>query len=603
MRTSTNLQDRGKGNSASWACGFMLVVSFLLLGTLQAQNWTKVGTDLTGNLLGDQFGEVVCLSADGNTMAVGIPAMGLNSTQEKEALKGSVEVYTWNGKSWRVKGEPITSQVANDGFGLALAMSADGNTLIIGAPYFDQEQVYDIGMAQVYEFNGQAWNAASAPFTGYKPEQMLGASVAINADGSVIAMSAPYGELGPESFGEVAVYKRVTLHEYISANVDGILNKAPRFTNQWKQVGNTLFGISNLDRFGAHIDLSSNGKVLAVGSPANQTTGYNAGMINVYVLRAGQWQKMGEPIFGILTGECAGRTFDLSDDGGTIAVGTPHYSGLYHHGGKVMVYYFNSMIWTVKGEVFFGNGAYDYFGYAVALNHDGSALAIGAPFINPVTIIGSEGQSNTLQQVIVPAYNLEMPKATAYVVAYKWMTSGGGITGTAKKSVGVTSVPEGHWAQLGEPILSRNFNDFFGNSVALAANQPVLLIGASQTKSAEIPSMGYAQAYTWADDQTYPQGVNANRYSIKGDVITTLPTPLMDMVYPNPTNGELTIQFVGYIEDFTLSIYHVSGNLVKQQQVTAADKVQVYIPGKPGVYYLEMLLATGEREMVRVVKQ
>ena len=87
------------------------------------------------------FGIAVALSDDGNTLAVGAPgedgnAVGINGNQGDESVNnaGAVYVYTRSAGAWSqrsyVKGYGVG---ANDNFGSAIALRADGETLAIGS--------------------------------------------------------------------------------------------------------------------------------------------------------------------------------------------------------------------------------------------------------------------------------------------------------------------------------------------------------------------------------------------------------------------------------------------------------------------------------------
>ena len=90
---------------------------------------------------GDQFGFSIGLSADGNTLAVGAiaedsGAKGINGDQNDNSQMGSgaVYVYTRTGTTWSQQAYVKQSNTdANDLFGYAVGLSADGNTLAASA--------------------------------------------------------------------------------------------------------------------------------------------------------------------------------------------------------------------------------------------------------------------------------------------------------------------------------------------------------------------------------------------------------------------------------------------------------------------------------------
>ena len=89
----------------------------------------------------DLFGDSLSLSSDGNTLAVGATREGSNSTgiggnQESNntAASGAVYVFTRSDSDWSQQAYVKASNGEGaDTFGQSLALSADGNTLAIGA--------------------------------------------------------------------------------------------------------------------------------------------------------------------------------------------------------------------------------------------------------------------------------------------------------------------------------------------------------------------------------------------------------------------------------------------------------------------------------------
>jgi hypothetical protein len=93
----------------------------------------------------DYFGTAISLSADGNTLAVGAKgeasnATGINGNQANNSARGAgaVYVFTRNAGSWVQDAYIKASNTgASDLFGCSVALSADGNTLAVGAVYED----------------------------------------------------------------------------------------------------------------------------------------------------------------------------------------------------------------------------------------------------------------------------------------------------------------------------------------------------------------------------------------------------------------------------------------------------------------------------------
>ena len=119
--------------------------------TRGGEGWTQQAYVKPSNpRSGAEFGHAVALSADGNTLAVSAfwepsNAKGINGNQKDESIPqaGAVYVFTRRGAAWTQQayikasntGEAGTADAFGEGdqFGFSLALSADGNTLAVGA--------------------------------------------------------------------------------------------------------------------------------------------------------------------------------------------------------------------------------------------------------------------------------------------------------------------------------------------------------------------------------------------------------------------------------------------------------------------------------------
>jgi len=89
----------------------------------------------------DSFGMAVSLSADGNTLAVGTTredstATGINGNQNDDSIgqAGAVYVFIRSAGLWQQQAYNKASNTGlEDGFGGAVSLSADGNTLAVSA--------------------------------------------------------------------------------------------------------------------------------------------------------------------------------------------------------------------------------------------------------------------------------------------------------------------------------------------------------------------------------------------------------------------------------------------------------------------------------------
>jgi hypothetical protein len=129
----------------------------------------------------------VSLSADGNTLAAGDQRDGANS-------QGAVYIFTRSGTTWSQQTKITLASPANEQqFGGIVRLSADGNTLAVGMRYFDQRVITPSipGKAWVYTRSGTTWSQQRV-FTADTSvnADMFGSGIAISRDGNRLAIAS-----------------------------------------------------------------------------------------------------------------------------------------------------------------------------------------------------------------------------------------------------------------------------------------------------------------------------------------------------------------------------------------------------------------------------
>src|SRR5205814_8514433 len=171
-----------------------------------------------------KFGFHVSLSQDGNTLAVSAPgeasaAKGINGDQNDKSIPqaGAAYVFTRSGTVWTQQayikasntGEAGVGDQFGDGdqFAFSIGISADGNTLAVGAIgedsgakgiNGDQNDNSQPGSGAVYVFTrtGTTWaQQAYIKASNTDAADLFGYSVGLSADGNTLASSA-YDEDG-----------------------------------------------------------------------------------------------------------------------------------------------------------------------------------------------------------------------------------------------------------------------------------------------------------------------------------------------------------------------------------------------------------------------
>jgi hypothetical protein len=371
--------------------------------------WNLLGQDIDGEATFDLSGRSVSLSADGTIVAIGAPGNDGNGS-----FSGHVRVYKWNGTIWTQLGQDINGEAASDS-GTSVSLSADGTIVAIGAPYNDRNGS-DSGHVRVYKWNGTIWTQLGSDIDGEAANNYSGTSVSLSADGTIVAIGAHYnGGNGIYSYtGHVRVYKW-----------NGTI---------WTQLGEDINGEANFDFSGKSVSLSADGTIVAIGAPDNDENGSGSGHVRVYKWNGTIWTQLGEDINGEAASDSSGRSVSLSADGTIVAIGAPNNDGNGSNSGHVRVYKWNGTIWTQLGQDINGEAANDYSGTSVSLSADGTIIAIGAP------------------------YNDGNGTSSGHVRVYKW-------NGTI-------------WTQLGQDINGEAVNDYSGTSVSLSADGTIVAIGA-----------------------------------------------------------------------------------------------------------------------------
>jgi hypothetical protein len=317
--------------------------------TRSGATWTQQGPKLSGGgeVGSAWFGESVALSADGNTALIGGPT--------DNGQVGAAWVFTRSGATWMQQGEKLTGggEQGEGFFGKNVALSADGNTALIGG-YNDNEHR---GAAWVFTRSGSMWSQQDEKLTGSGNLGFFGWGVALSGDGN----TALIGEWG----------------------IGGGIGAAWVFTRTgttWAKQGGELSGgaASGYSWFGYSTALSANGNTALIGAP--HADGY-AGAGWVFTRSGSTWTQQGEPLTG--SGEVGegelGYSAALSADGDTALLGG-RVDNNFH--GAAWTFQRAGATWTQEGEKLTGgeeSSNREEFGWSVALSGDGDTALVGSP--------------------------------------------------------------------------------------------------------------------------------------------------------------------------------------------------------------------------------
>jgi len=337
------------------APGAVDVTSAEVLLTVPSVDWSQMGEDLDGEATSDNSGGAVSLSADGTTIAIGAP----NNDGSFTLDDGHVRVFDWNGTAWIQRGADILGEASDDWSGFSVSLSADGNTVAIGAP---QNGANSEGHVRVYDWDAGTgtWVQRGADLDGGALGDLAGTAVSLAPDGNTVAFAAPGRDTGVSGVGSTSVY-----------DWDG---------TAWVQRGSEIFGEASSDFSGCSLSLSADANTVAIAAMFNDgPIGPDDGHVRVYDWDGTSWIQRGADLDGLAATDQFGSSVSLSADGNSLAVGAIGADGAGSDRGAAYVYDWDGSAWVLRGLSIDGAADFDLFGCGVSLSADGNSLAVSAP--------------------------------------------------------------------------------------------------------------------------------------------------------------------------------------------------------------------------------
>ena len=315
-------------------------------------------------------GSSIALSSDGGTLAVG--AWGEDGDQagvqtelpitDSDGSGNSGAVYIFDlsdsdSSNWVQSAYIKASNLGvSDEFGLNLALSGDGSTLAVGAPFedsdlsgietsdfTDDDELVNAGAVYLFKLDNDNWTQeAYIKASNVGEGDQFGSYLSLNTDGSALAVGVPL-----EDGSESGIQTGTTITDSDSSTDSGavyLFDLSDSDSSNWAQ--SAYIKASNAedyDYFGKSVSLSGDGQILAVGASAE--SGGTTGIQTSTTIDEGSASSSSGAVY----------LFDLSDS--------------------------DSSYWAQSAYIKASNlGSGDGFGVSVALSNDGSTLAVGAPY-------------------------------------------------------------------------------------------------------------------------------------------------------------------------------------------------------------------------------
>jgi hypothetical protein len=323
--------------------------------TRSGSTWSEQA-QLKPSLFGQQegYGLSVALSADGNTALVGGGSVG--------GRWGTPRVFLRSGSSWTEQAQLEGSgsgATMGSGFGDSVALSGDGNTALIGGPH--EPPATQEGAAWVFTRSEGRWTRQGATMlrgTGEisapgsaSSQAEFGESVALSGDGQLALIGASGDN---SSRGAAWVFER----------------SGPGWIERGKLIGADEVGAG---RFGDSVALAGDGHIALIGG---------SGAAWSFERSANQWVQQGSKLMAsddmVANSGHFGWSVALSADAGTALIGGPAVGTTGT--GAAWLFRRSGSSWsqaqelTIAGETREGG-----FGSNVALSAEATTALISAP--------------------------------------------------------------------------------------------------------------------------------------------------------------------------------------------------------------------------------
>ncbi|MEI6138225.1 MAG: IPT/TIG domain-containing protein, partial [Mariniphaga sp.] len=308
--------------------------------------WTQQGAKLvgTGGDINSNQGFSVAISADGNTVIVG----GNNDNSGA----GAAWIFTRIGSTWTQQGDKLVANDAtsssdnNIGFGWSVSLSADGNTAILGGNGDNS----GTGAAWIFNRSGSTWTQTGNKLVGSDATANAGTggAVAISADGNTAVVG---GNGDNTSKGAVWVFKRSG--------------------NTWTQQGSKLVGT------GSTLEYSNQGQAVALSADGNILieADFYGQEFWVFTRSGNTWTQQGSP--QVNSGAMTIQYLSVTADASTLIMGA---NDLSSSAPAAWFYRFSDGIWTQYGSEILDPAGFGYFNpLSAALSADGSTALVGDP--------------------------------------------------------------------------------------------------------------------------------------------------------------------------------------------------------------------------------
>ncbi len=249
--------------------------------------WTPQGPKLSAGdeIGGGEFGESVALSADGNTALIGAGA--------DSSSTGAVWIFARSSAVWSQQGSKLigAGESGAAAFGQSVSLSSDGNTALVGG----SGDSGGVGAAWVLTRSGAAWSQQELTGAGETGLGAFGHGVSLSADGNTALIGAWQDDSG--------------------AGAAWLFTRSGAAWSQQKLIG---AGESGSGELGYSVALSADANTALVGAVGDNG---GVGAAFVFIRSGATWSQQGTKVIGNCSGVCGGPNGAGEVGGGEFGVG------------------------------------------------------------------------------------------------------------------------------------------------------------------------------------------------------------------------------------------------------------------------------------------
>ena len=306
------------------------------------------------------IGTTVSISSDGDTAIVGSPREGTGG-----AYAGAAYIFTRSGTTWSQQRKiQASDKQGNDYFGESVAISSDGDTVIVGAKHEDTG-ANDAGAAYIFTRSGTTWpQQAKLQASDRQSSDYFGKSVSISSDGDTAIVGSYMEDTGVANAGSAYIFTR----------------SGTTWSQQAKIQASDQ---ASSDNFGDQVAISSDGDTAIVGTYFQEDAGEtNTGAAYIFTRSGTTWSQQAKlKASDREDSDNLARSISISSDGNAVILGASGEDTGGSSAGAAYIFTRSGTTWSQTSKIQSSDvEAGDTFGVSVDISDDASAAIIGAQY-------------------------------------------------------------------------------------------------------------------------------------------------------------------------------------------------------------------------------